>query len=487
VDNGKFDNLTRAIGQGASRRSVLKGLLGLGGASVVGGALVHSPRTEAARRPKTPVPPPKCPGMQYWDGTACVCPDGNTQCGPACCADGVSECCDNACCPGTCYGEELCCARVGDVLPLVCSYRSGTECCGIDATNCCTTDGCCDGACYGGMDGAEFCCGDGGSLCNADECCLNGNACCSIDGCCDGDCYGGDDGASFCCTGLVCDTPAGPVCYPDGECCTDNQCPTDLDTCRFGVCNQGVCEIETCGTGETCCSGSCCPEGRCCENEGGFSVCLSSAGEGACCSVADCVPVELPACWEQVCAYDSGTGEAWCESVDTCAANEICCDNACVVGTECPECSIDADCDPATCLDGDTALQPTCINGQCAYTQVSCAVIDPCATGSCQGGQCITTPPATCNPSPGVVCCPPGWSCPLANPIDCVCQNQYICPDGSCAMCCSVMDCVSNGLGDAQCSECSGGGCVAINQNQPCDLGLGFMGECINGFCTSLS
>ncbi|MEZ4500251.1 MAG: hypothetical protein R2839_09270 [Thermomicrobiales bacterium] len=36
MDNRRFDQLTRLIGQGASRRTILKGLLGLGGATIAG-------------------------------------------------------------------------------------------------------------------------------------------------------------------------------------------------------------------------------------------------------------------------------------------------------------------------------------------------------------------------------------------------------------------------------------------------------------------
>jgi hypothetical protein len=106
MDGRRFDALTRALSRAESRRSLMKGLLGLGGIVAVGGVALEDD-VRAARR-ATPTPKPaSCPGSQTWDGSACVCPSG-TACGPDCCTGG-SECCDNACCSGICYGEELCC------------------------------------------------------------------------------------------------------------------------------------------------------------------------------------------------------------------------------------------------------------------------------------------------------------------------------------------------------------------------------------------
>lgn len=106
MDDRRFDHFTRSLATVGSRRTLIKGLLGLGGLTAVG-SIVRQDEVRAAARP-TPTPKPvQCPGSQTWDGTTCVCATG-TKCGPACCT-GASQCCDNACCNGTCYGEELCC------------------------------------------------------------------------------------------------------------------------------------------------------------------------------------------------------------------------------------------------------------------------------------------------------------------------------------------------------------------------------------------
>ena len=62
MDDRRFDALVKSVAAGTSRRAVLKGLLGLGGVAVAGGALLDDD-AQAARRP-TPTPkPPTCPGQ----------------------------------------------------------------------------------------------------------------------------------------------------------------------------------------------------------------------------------------------------------------------------------------------------------------------------------------------------------------------------------------------------------------------------------------
>lgn len=109
MDGSRFDRMTRDLGRGASRRTVLKGLFGIGGAAIV--AEIAFDDAESARRP-TPTP----------RATATPSCQGGLVCGPDCCIPGQSECCDNACCFGECYGEELCCPT-GNV---VCD---GVACC----------------------------------------------------------------------------------------------------------------------------------------------------------------------------------------------------------------------------------------------------------------------------------------------------------------------------------------------------------------------
>lgn len=85
MDDRRFDAIVKSLAEGKSRRTVLKGILGLGGAALAGGALLEGD-TDAARRPTNPTPTPvKCPGQQVVCGNTCCCPTGQSKCGPDCC------------------------------------------------------------------------------------------------------------------------------------------------------------------------------------------------------------------------------------------------------------------------------------------------------------------------------------------------------------------------------------------------------------------
>jgi hypothetical protein len=108
MDDRRFDAFTRRLGSHSSRRSILKGLLGVGGIAATG-AVIHG-QTEAARRgfsgPSFPFPSPPTPSP-----TPVCIPDG----GP-CTGATVGDCCsNNGCCidigqtVGICLGvNEVC-------------------------------------------------------------------------------------------------------------------------------------------------------------------------------------------------------------------------------------------------------------------------------------------------------------------------------------------------------------------------------------------
>jgi hypothetical protein len=440
VDSGRFDDLTRAIGRGVSRRTMLKGLLGLGGAGAVARTLGPDPAVDAARRP-TPTPKPvTCPGNQYWDGSACVCPGELDTCGPACCEPGVSECCDNACCHGECYGEELCCARVGEIQPLVCTSQTGTACCDVSE-----------------------------------------NACCTVDGCCAGTCYGGSDGVSFCCSGIVCESESGPICYPEGECCVDADCPSLPGTCAVGVCNGGVCEQipNECEDGEVCCGGACCPESNCCSDpEGIFQFCYDSERD-ECCSYWDCLQgPQPPPCHFVECLYDSVDGHSYCGFVNDCGEDQLCCFGACETVEQCPDCETDEDCtDVPMCLNDTTLQVPVCVDGLCSFELESCVSEDPCWIGSCDGDHCTYTAADACMPE----CCGEGdWICNGEGA--CECQDLHVCDGVVCAECCDDSDCYSDPGGTPGCIFCVEGACIPAIEDTPCVYeeadGFCFQGSC---------
>ena len=241
IDDRRFDSLVKSLADGASRRSVLKGLLGLGGAAVAGGALFEG-KASAARRPSPTATPPKCPGIQTWNGYACSCPPtAPNQCGPACCTGkpgdpqgpGHSECCDNACCNGLCYGEELCCPWPRTFC------TEAQECCEEGVTVCCGEAGCCAGGCCQDAQGNDLCCsGDTPKCCSGDTCIAAGG-CCDASDCGPGDCWS----------------------------CVEHQCVSDQAKCASGCvdCVQGTCQTvdANCDDGDACTTDTCNADGTC--------------------------------------------------------------------------------------------------------------------------------------------------------------------------------------------------------------------------------
>lgn len=443
MDDRRFDALTKALAKGSNRRSVLKGLLGLGGAALTGEVLRQG-AAEAARRP-TPAPTPvKCPGHQFPCDDGCCCPDGETGCGPACCQDikfsppdhRYSECCDNQCCFGACYGEELCCPtnlRGGNENPQppshrICETVDGAVCCPYDRV-CCLVDGCCDTICSGGAGGADFCC-------PADDICAGGSS--SDDLCCEGDtvCCGAgangnvcadlsddDDNCGACgnvCGG--CSSCQNGVCLPEDDLCLACEtCQLDAQTNSY-VCVNDCTGCAECQASELNPAGNCFPldseclscqvcelndtgNGGACENDcpGDCGNCVRNpeTGAGVCVADSSQCPVTVPA---QVCCPGGGTF--------TCEEGPYC---GCDDDGDCPACNR---CNLGTC-------EPICTDSQecCAYlgthglcvsnmegvgccTSAECTNtgLDDCLVGTCSAaGVCSYAPDNTlCGPDCGV-------------------------------------------------------------------------------------
>jgi hypothetical protein len=199
VDDKRFDGLTRAIARGASRRSVLKGLLGLGGAAITGTIAANGTdaRTAGTRVSIPPPPPPECPS-------------------------GTGKCADGSCCPyGRCY-DGHCCPYDG-------TEWCGTVCCGEG--QCTTSGGCCEPP---DVPCGSICCPSGTCtrLGNTDQCCIEGAVC-----------------------GLEC-------CATEDQCC-DRECCPDSAAClariygeTAGIGEERCCDIDQICEGQ-CCDGAC--------------------------------------------------------------------------------------------------------------------------------------------------------------------------------------------------------------------------------------
>ena len=395
MDDKHFDGLARLVAQGASRRSVLKAFLGLGGAALAESVVLDG-HSNAARRP-TPTPQPvTCPGNQVPIGGACVCPPtAPNKCGPDCCTGltsdpfprppGHSECCDNACCFGTCYGEELCC-------PAAQVFCDVTQTCCAPGEACCD-DGCCAGFCYSpAANGVTTCCPEGNFVCAdpthelccpvaTDSCCVSNGvaACLSGDECCfDGDCPDTAcltqscnqqthqceiDSIIACLACLVCDPELGciPETCPDGQCCNPNSGDCIVDGCGLCTTGNGPCGslcLFDCRNGG---AELCCDEGM---------VCVQSNGN----------------CGEQICFGPS----AQCTSDDECCSNNCtddgCCDECQTIcfGPTTP-CNADGDCCSNDCADDG------CCDGcqtLCFGPTTPCASDSQCCSNDCAGDGC---------------------------------------------------------------------------------------------------
>ncbi len=156
MDDKRFDCLTRALASGQSRRSIIKGFLGLGAAVAVSNAVVDP--ADARRSSISTTPPATTPAPT----TSSPPPCAGTQCGFECC-DSPDQCCDGECCAlgDVCVGEELCCP----------SARA----CSSIASGCCPAD--------------QRCCSQGGT-----ESCLGADLCCEDADCQDACLVCGTDG-----------------------------------------------------------------------------------------------------------------------------------------------------------------------------------------------------------------------------------------------------------------------------------------------------
>jgi hypothetical protein len=232
VDETRFDDLTRALAGTASRRSLLRTLLGAGVASGLAAAGELSAAALAGARHKHKKKhcsaDRKCEDFCCAKETFCCDPASKTCCakGDACCnaGSGAGSCCTA---PNTCadpYGDDQ---APSECCPPDRSWTSDagvSRCCpagtrampdGGASTNggpCCPTDSFCAG----------HCCADGAS-CIDNQCCaaaqVCNNTCCAPGrACCMNRCYLAPAVAcgTACCENgdHCCDTPQGQSCWP---------------------------------------------------------------------------------------------------------------------------------------------------------------------------------------------------------------------------------------------------------------------------------
>ncbi|MCC6944744.1 MAG: hypothetical protein IT335_09205 [Thermomicrobiales bacterium] len=358
MDGNRFDRLTRSLAAGASRRQVIKGFLGLGGATVAGGLVADVDARDARTRPT--IPPPPEPATTTTSTTpAPLCGPGQAQCpnSTLCCDAGACArsgnraiCCDSAasvcgleCCddPLQCCDRE-CCGDLAVCLNQVFSGLPEEICCPGDLT---CDGGCCNGECFM-PEGPPFVINGFPipAVAFARECCPPSSTVCQGESnatCC-------DDATQQCCLrdGVA-------ICIAAGACCDDGNCPDPCSTCLNDAC------VFDCADGgaETCCTNA----GAC-----GDPVCNP---DGSCSYVAN--PSECPGACEECVAGSGNQGAYICQPVPASA------------GSVCRPSTHDY-CDPAEVCDGQNI---TCPADQRKPDGEYC---NTCRT--CQGGDCLPRP-----------------------------------------------------------------------------------------------
>ncbi len=273
MDGQRFDEITKAVASGTSRRLLLRGLVaGVAGLLTAGrgraqveavqrckgaGGTCGSDRDCCQNNPARCANGKCCPKPRYCEATGTCCPPGQRCCNGECtsgpcrkaqgetCAAGrectSGFCVDGVCCDTACAGECEACTLEGSLG--TCTPLNGAECSG----GVCVNGTCCLGPQY--LD----CAADAGEMCCQDE------PCCPMTGECCTDCfYDSDTNANFfCCPELnVC----GDFCCFGSEKCVVSE--TGFRRCVDSrlVCNDG----KQCP--EECCGGVCCSSDEFCHN-----------------------------------------------------------------------------------------------------------------------------------------------------------------------------------------------------------------------------
>ncbi len=386
TDNASTDS-TKSLATGASRRSVLKGLLGLGGATAVGsllGSEVDARRSSITitTPPPTTTPAPCRPGFAPCTtnvtGCCAVC-SGNTPvtCGLECCAT-ADQCCDGECCAT----GSACLTK---------AFPNGNQaeetCCPVSQT--CDNE-CCDGTCFTPL---------GTSLTGYDrDCCPAEATYCAG--------TGEFTGQGLCCTGPTpdcCVRDGEPICInEESQCCLNRNCPDSTDTCERGVCRRSdqtcilrpVCEGDDICCGNDVC-GQCCQDGDCPDDDPGSwrcvdltcvycpsveEYCSGRCGEintvnycgnydcsafcDASCNTCEnenvCTPKAAGTACDGPCGACDGAGACGFarNGTDCIGEDGVCCEGSC---TEC--------CSNSDCLDRVAGItEALCVDGACACT-----------------------------------------------------------------------------------------------------------------------
>ncbi|HEU5433793.1 MAG TPA: hypothetical protein VFU81_19140 [Thermomicrobiales bacterium] len=456
MDYRQFDNLTRSLARGASRRIVVQGLAAGAVASLVGFGAARPARGQELVPLGGRCSALGANGDCSQAGGEVICSDNGVT------GDGDFNCCRNA--GGGCTADFHCCGAalcVGNVCggstsggsssngSLGASCTSTTQCSQSGGPVVCASNG------LGGA-GAKNCCRNTGGGCSSDAHCCLGLYC--VNGACGGSASGAGIALGAPCTSSdQCSQTGGEtVCADNGyaadgalNCCRNQggACTGDAGCCYGYYCINSVCTTQGGGSG-TLALGAECSTTQQCSQDGGSVVCADNgiATDGAlnCCRQSGgACPSDAACCFGLYCVSGSCTSSTASGTLELGAA-----------------CSADAQCSqdggPVACADNGLAADGAL--NCCRYQGGTCFSTGGCCAGlDCIGGQCTPV-----NAQGGDL--PLGAACSVAD---------------QCSQAGGPVACADNGLttdGDLNCCRYAGGACAS---DPGCCAGL----TCQSGVC----
>ena len=468
MDGNRFDDLTRAVASGSSRRSVLRGRIGGaagalaatrggGPARAAGAKTVVCHRTTSATNPweTLRVGADELALHRAHPGDA-IAPDFATDpnhcggCGRVCPAGQV---CEGSRCRAGC--------RIGGAFVAPGADRPGNFC----------------QSCQPAVSTADWSPKPNNTGCN------DGDACTQTDTCQAGFCVGSnpvDCTASDQCHDIGTCNPATGLCSdpikPNGTGCNDGNACTQTDTCQNGSCigaNPVVCTAsDQCHDAGVCdprtgvCSNPAKADGAACDDG---DACTTTSCQAGFCTVTArvaCTPIDQ--CHDAgVCNPANGTcsnptkaDTTPCTDGNACTTGDQCVGGICRPGTPVDCSSLNTACLEGYCANGACATRPRNEGGACGDPSG-----DPCNPSFCRSGVCTEEP---------VVCADLG-----------ACQYSF-CMGGSC----QTVDIDGGSCGPStECSDqvCSFGSCQTVRANDGQTCGIPTGNACTQRVCRDTS
>ena len=513
MDGTQFDDLSRTLARGISRRSAIKALAGglLGALGIRGAAEAQVSQIQCGN-------------------VMCATNIGICAPGCVCCVytNPITRTVINSRCrpPGTCSPAETRCPPDRPVYDPVrgCLCTSATSC-PQPAASTCRVATCANGVCSTALAASNAPCGTG-KICCAGQVCTQVGTSTNCSGCgdvCDGvgETCGGGGQAGVCgctdngtaCGAAVCGTkvnncgqtvscgPRNGSC-PAGQICGSGACSCPAGTCGDG-CTKSICADQSC---KQAANTVCVADGDCCSNVCVEGVCLGGcvAESGVCDSSTDCCGSSpcTPSGGDQFCCASGKACGTTCCSADAtvCSPSGTCVQ--CLTATDCPTpedpcqiavCSSDNTCSTVTATNdtpcGDKRI---CCGGNCLSStrESTCGSCENQCRGDAsfcsEDGICVGCLEDSHCPGNRPICTPAGACVECYNNDHCPGDDRPYCSERqTCGQCGTVEHCPQSTTfcRPMACSPEGWCGEVPVRDNTVCNFSGIEDGFCCNGRC----